>query len=123
MRFAFMYDENFCIKRIKELMEKNHFNKYRLAKAGVSLSTLTSMFNKNTDPRVQTLEKICSACGISVSQFFERSSKDLTEEQECVLKVYNQLSPAAKNNLVSYMNYLFYKEHHFSQNESGQNIS
>ena len=117
-----MYDENFCIKRIKELMAKNHFNKYRLAsKAGVSLSTLTSMFNKNTDPRVQTLEKICSACGISVSQFFERSSKDLTEEQECILKVYNQLSPDAKNNLVSYMNYLLYQEQNSSQNESESN--
>ena len=55
-----MYEENFCIRRIKELMEKNHFNTYRLAsKAGISLSTLTSMFDKNTDPRVQTLEKIC----------------------------------------------------------------
>ena len=34
------------LRRIKELMEKNHFNTYRLAsKAGISLSTLTSMFD------------------------------------------------------------------------------
>ena len=94
-----MYEENFCIRRIKELMEKNHFNTYRLAsKAGISLSTLTSMFDKNTDPRVQTLEKICSACGISVSQFFERSSRDLN--------AYDLLSPSAKEHLISYLNYL-----------------
>lgn len=69
------YEENFCIKRIRELMEKNDFNPYRLAKkSGVSLSTLTSMFEKNTEPHIQTLDKICSACGISVSQFFERTS-------------------------------------------------
>ena len=56
-----MYEENFCIKRIKELMERNNYNPYRLAKkSGISLSTLTSMFEKNTDPRVQTIEKICS---------------------------------------------------------------
>ncbi len=103
----FMYEENFCIRRIKELMEKNHFNAYRLAsKAGISLSTLTSMFEKNTDPRVQTLEKICSACGISISQFFERSSKDLTTEQEYLLEAYDSLSPSAKQHLISYLNYL-----------------
>lgn len=102
-----MYEENFCIRRIKELMEKNDFNAYRLAsKAGISLSTLTSMFDKNTDPRVQTLEKICSACGISVSQFFERSSKDLTKEQEYLLETYDHLSPSAKEHLISYLNFL-----------------
>ena len=102
-----MYEENFCIRRIKELMAKNHFNKYRLAsKAGISLSTLTSMFDKNTDPRVQTLEKICSACGISVSQFFERSSRDLTGDQEYLLNAYDLLSPSAKEHLISYLNYL-----------------
>lgn len=106
-----MYEENFCIKRIKELMEKNHFNAYRLAsKAGISLSTLTSMFDKNTDPRVQTLEKICSACGISVAQFFERSSKDLTKEQEYLLEAYEHLPTSAKKHLISYLNFL-------SQNE------
>lgn len=102
-----MYEENFCIRRIKELMENNHFNAYRLAsKAGISLSTLTSMFDKNTDPRVQTLEKICSACGISVAQFFERSSKDLTEDQEYLLESYERLSPSAKKHLISYLNFL-----------------
>lgn len=102
-----MYEENFCIRRIKELMENNHFNAYRLAsKAGISLSTLTSMFDKNTDPRVQTLEKICSACGISVAQFFERSSKDLTEDQEYLLESYARLSPPAKKHLISYLNFL-----------------
>lgn len=102
-----MYEENFCIRRIKELMAKNNFNTYRLArKAGISLSTLTSMFDKNTDPRVQTIEKICSACGVSVSQFFERSSRDLTEEQEFLLNSYNNLSPAAQKHLLSYLKFL-----------------
>ena len=82
-----MYEENFCIRRIKELMENNHFNAYRLAsKAGISLSTLTSMFDKNT--------------------FFERSSKDLTEDQEYLLESYERLSPSAKKHLISYLNFL-----------------
>ena len=53
-----MYNENFCIRRIKELMKKNDDTLYRLSKrSGVSLSTLASMFEKNTDPRVETIEK------------------------------------------------------------------
>ena len=44
-----MFEENFCIKRIRELMEKNGYNTYRLAKqSGISLSTLSSMFEHNT---------------------------------------------------------------------------
>jgi len=102
-----MYEENFCIKRIRELMAKNDFNPYRLAKkSGISLSTLTSMFEKNTDPRVQTIEKICSACGISMSQFFDCSSRDLTESQSYLLDTYNNLSPKGKDRLFSYLNYL-----------------
>ena len=58
-----MYKENYCIQRIKELMTKNGFTSYQLAKkSGVSLSTLLSMFQKNTEPQIKTLEKICSAC-------------------------------------------------------------
>ena len=112
-----MYEENFCIRRIKELMEKNNFNAYRLAsKSGVSLSTLTSMFNKNTDPRVQTLEKICSACDISISQFFERSSRDLTKDQDYLLEAYNQLSPSKKEHLISYLDYLTQCDQNSSKN-------
>lgn len=102
-----MYEENFCIKRIKELMERNNYNPYRLTKkSGISLSTLTSMFEKNTDPRVQTIEKICSACGISVSQFFDHSSRDLTDTQEYILDAFNRLSPGDQEHLISYLNYL-----------------
>ena len=77
-----MYNENFCIRRIKELMKRNGYNTYHLSKqSGVSLSTLSSMFEKNTEPRVETIEKICAACDITVSQFFDHSSSDLTDSQ------------------------------------------
>ena len=77
-----MYNENFCIRRIKELMKKNDDTLYRLSKrSGVSLSTLASMFEKNTDPRVETIEKICAAFDITISQFFDRSSPDLSKNQ------------------------------------------
>ena len=102
-----MFEENFCIKRIRELMEKNGYNTYRLAKqSGISLSTLSSMFEHNTEPRIETLEKICSACNISVAQFFERSSRDLSSEQSRVLDLYVSLSPQSKDMALSYLCFL-----------------
>ncbi len=102
-----MFEENFCIKRIRELMEKNGYNTYRLAKqSGISLSTLSSMFEHNTEPRIETLEKICSACNISVAQFFERSSRDLSSEQSRVLDLYDSLSPKSKDMALSYLCFL-----------------
>lgn len=102
-----MYEENFCLRRIRELMEQNDYNVYRLGrKSGIATSTLNSMFEKNTDPRVQTIEKICAACKITVAQFFERTSRDLTEEQEQLLDSFNTLSPVDKEHLFSYLNYL-----------------
>lgn len=102
-----MFAENFCIKRIKELMEKNGYNTYRLAKqSGISLSTLSSMFEHNTEPRIETLEKICSACNISVAQFFERSSRDLSKEQDEILKIFDSLSRKHKDMARSYLLFL-----------------
>lgn len=102
-----MFEENYCIKRIRELMEKNGYNTYRLAKqSGISLSTLSSMFENNTEPRIETLEKICSACNISIAQFFERSSRDLSPEQSRVLDVYDSLSSKDREMALSYMNFL-----------------
>ena len=102
-----MYEENFCIKRIKELMEKNGFTSYQLAKqSGVSLSTLLSMFEHNTQPRVETIEKLCSACNISIAQFFERSSTDLTEEQAEILSLFNSLTPKGKDMARCYLRFL-----------------
>ena len=102
-----MFEENFCIKRITALMEKNGYNTYRLAKqSGISLSTLSSMFEHNTEPRIETLEKICSACNISVAQFFERSSRDLSKEQDEILKIFDSLSRKHKDMARSYLLFL-----------------
>ena len=99
-----MYNENFCIRRIKELMKKNDDTLYRLSKrSGVSLSTLASMFEKNTDPRVETIE-------ITVSQFFDQSSTDLTANQRRLFTSFNSLNPEHQRMVLSYSSFLEHEE-------------
>ena len=44
---------------------------YKLAKlSSVSQFTLSNMLNRNNDPSTSTLEYICRAFGITLSQFF-----------------------------------------------------
>ena len=102
-----MYNENFCIRRIKELMKKNDDTLYRLSKrSGVSLSTLASMFEKNTDPRVETIEKICAAFDITISQFFDRSSPDLSKNQHKLLASFNSLDKKHQRQVIAYSGFL-----------------
>ena len=46
-------------------------SEYRLAKtSGLSDSTIKNIFKWNTQPTIETLETICRAFGITLSQFF-----------------------------------------------------
>ena len=49
-----------------------------------------------------TLEKICTALGVTLSQFFqEDNSENLTEEQKEVLKIWNDLSTNEQETVMS----------------------
>ena len=59
------------LERIKQLLHERRWSVYKLSKlSGVSQSTLSNMFSRNNDPSISTLEDICSAFGITLSQFF-----------------------------------------------------
>ena len=57
--------------RIKKLMDERGWSAYRLAKeAGLPDATIGNIFRRNTLPTLPTLEAICHALGITLSQFF-----------------------------------------------------
>ena len=73
--------------RIKELMKAKNITEYRLAKlSGLSQSTLSNLFNRNTAPTIPTVEAICAGLGITLAQFFCDDSAEspiyLTKEQK-----------------------------------------
>lgn len=86
------------LERIKELMRQQNWSEYRLAKeSGLSQSTISNIFHRNTLPSIPTLEIICNAFGISMSQFFaETPLVDLTPEQSELLQLYSRLDTTQK---------------------------
>ena len=51
--------------------QERNWTEYQLAeKSGLPQSTISSWYRKNQIPSVQSLEKICSAFNITLSQFF-----------------------------------------------------
>lgn len=57
--------------RLKRLLEERGWSKYRLSKnCGLSESTISNIYKRNTVPSITTLEAICSGFGITLSQFF-----------------------------------------------------
>ncbi len=87
------------IERIKDLMQQRNWSEYRLAKeADLSQSTISNIFHRNTLPSIPTLEIICKAFGITLSQFFSEGNRmDLTTEQLELLRMYSKLSSSQKN--------------------------
>ena len=59
------------IGRIDSLMADRNWSDYRLSlESGLSASTIANIHRRNTLPSIPTLEAICNAFGITLSQFF-----------------------------------------------------
>ena len=92
--------ENFVLEHIRDLCEKEQWTNYELAKrSGVPQSTIVNMFSRTNVPTLPTLIKLCSAFGITISQFFSDPSEypDLTLEQKELLLLYDSLNTYHKS--------------------------
>lgn len=66
----------------------------RLAQlTGMSQTAIGSIISKESIPTIPTLEKLCSAFGITLAQFFsnEESHPNLTETQREILMIWDSL--------------------------------
>lgn len=93
-------------QRIRMLMEERGWTDYRLSKeSGLSHSTITNMFTRNNAPTLPTLEAICTAFGITLSQFFSEKNEpnSLTEEQQKLFSRWSSLSEKQKELLLALM--------------------
>ncbi len=95
---------DFIGPRIQELCDKQGITKYRLSQlTGLTQTVLSNIIRKKTIPTLQTLEKVCTAFHISLSQFFSRDEKllELTPEQLELVETWNSLNPRDRDRLMA----------------------
>lgn len=90
------------LKKINQMRLDRSWSIYRLSvESGIPQSTLTNMFNRETLPSITTLECICNAFGITMSEFFaeDMGKSQLDTEQE-ILTLYRALSDETKDSVL-----------------------
>lgn len=71
------------IRRIRDLMKAKNWSEYKLAKeSGLSQSTISNIFSRNSIPSIPTLETICSTFGITLAQFFTENEQEVLLKEE-----------------------------------------
>ncbi len=105
-----MTEINETLQKINELMKERNWSYYRLAKeAGIPYSSLNSLFLKNNQPTISTLEKICEGFHISMSEFFASKtpyrpeSYRFSKDELDMIEMYRSLNRSEKKIVVSYL--------------------
>lgn len=83
------------LERILQLKDERNWSEYRLSEeAGIAQTTISSWFRKNINPTITSLESLCRAFNITMSQFFAFDSEPvvLTQEQEELLAQWSRLN-------------------------------
>ena len=94
------------LKKINKLRIDRGWSLYRLSEeAGLAQSTVINMFNRETRPSLTTLESLCSAFGVTMSEFFEEDKpneqSDITKEE--LERMYDALSPTDRKLIAELM--------------------
>ena len=80
---------------ITKYRQDRGWTEYQLAeRSGLPQSTISSWYRKNMIPTVPSLEKICMAFGITLSQLFaeEENTVSLTDSQKKLLESWSRLT-------------------------------
>lgn len=84
------------LNKITTLRLSRNWSEYQLAeRSGLSQSTISSWYHKNLIPSIPSLERICDAFGITLSQFFLENNAEpvlLTPEQVELINASNKLT-------------------------------
>ncbi len=95
------------LAKIRQLRLENGWSEYELAeRADLPQSTISTWYRKNLIPSIPSLEHICNAFGITLSQFFldsECFSEKITKEQIEILKRWNKLTKEQQQKLADFL--------------------
>lgn len=94
------------LERIAHYRDQKGWSEYQLAvKSGLTQSTISSWYRKDLLPSISSLEKICTAFGITLSQFFSESEMPytLTKTQAQLLEASTALSEEQQLALIEFI--------------------
>ncbi len=94
------------LERITKYRQARGWSEYQLAeRSGIPQSTISSWYKKGMTPSFSSMEKICSAFGVTLSRFFDDGTEpvSLTLPQRELLKKWDCLSPVQKEAFLSLM--------------------
>lgn len=98
-------------KRFEELLKETNASKSKVASStGIPLETICNWFNRGSQPTADKLLKIADFFEVSVDYLLGRTSdigiievnRELTPEQEELLKLYNKMSSNEKCTLIGF---------------------
>ena len=90
-------------ERIHELRLKRNWSvNYLAMEAGLTQSTLDSVLKRNSNPRIDTIQSICNAFGITLSQFFytDETMELLSPKEKQLIEIFRQLTPQKQQALI-----------------------
>lgn len=91
------------IAKIEKLKNERGWTDYELAQQSmVTQSTIASMKSRNSPPKVDTLQAICTAFGITLAQFFleDEQIEVLSEQEKKLLENFRKLPPKKQKALI-----------------------
>ena len=98
------------LDKITKMRMERHWTEYQLAEnSGLTQSTISSWYRKNMLPSIPSLEKICNAFGITLSQFFLEDNNNtvlLNDTQIKLLYAASKLDNKQINALLQFLNTL-----------------
>lgn len=98
------------IEKLQKLKDENNWSNYRIAKScGLSEGTINNLFKRNNSPSLVTIEAVCNAFGLSLSQFFLEESEEfvvLTEQQKDFFNRWTSLTKEQKDLVDKYIDFI-----------------
>ena len=95
------------LAKIQEEKDRRGWSEYTLSKnSGIPQTTISTWYRNNLQPNLASIEKICVAFNMTLSQFFYGDSDntvDLTEEQRRLLQTWNTLNEKQRSSLLQFL--------------------
>lgn len=90
---------NETLRKIQELLDERGWSLYRLAKeSGIPYASLSSLFQKNNQPTISTLRRICAGFQITMAEFFlddtpyRKPEQEYSIDEKDLIKSYRNLN-------------------------------